>query len=169
MAEAEWLACTDPKPMEKIFRKKVSYRKLGLFDFAWVEVWSSLRDPRLQRAMEIAVRHVRLETSDEQLAAAQAEVKEVKRLFACAFMRDIAGNPFHETPAILPAWLTWNDATIPRMAQLIYDEQRFEDIPILADALMDAGCHDTEILDHCRNEGMHVRGFWVVDLVLGKS
>jgi hypothetical protein len=43
-------------------------------------------------------------------------------------------------------------------------------MPILADALQDAGCDNEEVLDHCRAaDGVHVRGCWVVDLVLGKS
>jgi hypothetical protein len=42
-------------------------------------------------------------------------------------------------------------------------------MPILADALQDAGCENADILDHCRGPGPHVRGYWVVDLVLGKE
>jgi hypothetical protein len=63
----------------------------------------------------------------------------------------------------------WNDATIPKLAQIINDERRFSDMPILADALMDAGCHNDEILSHWRQPGEHVRGCSVVDLILGKS
>ncbi len=42
-------------------------------------------------------------------------------------------------------------------------------MPVLADALEDAGCADADILAHCRGHGPHVRGCWVVDLVLGKE
>jgi hypothetical protein len=55
------------------------------------------------------------------------------------------------------------------MARRIYDERAFHDLPILADALEEAGCTDAEILAHCRSSGEHVRGCWVVDLVLGKT
>ena len=55
------------------------------------------------------------------------------------------------------------------MAQLIYDDRAFDRLPLLADALEDAGCTDADILAHCRNGGEHVRGCWVVDLLLGKS
>jgi hypothetical protein len=51
----------------------------------------------------------------------------------------------------------------------IYDSRDFSAMPILADALQDAGCENTDILDHCRGSGPHVRGCWVVDLVLGKE
>jgi hypothetical protein len=49
-----------------------------------------------------------------------------------------------------------------------YDERAFERLPILADALMDAGCDNADILAHCRGPGPHERGCWAVDLILGK-
>ena len=55
------------------------------------------------------------------------------------------------------------------MARTIYEQRSFADLPILADALEDAGCHNEDILGHCRQPGEHVRGCWVVDLVLGKE
>ena len=55
------------------------------------------------------------------------------------------------------------------VARAIYDDRAFDRLPILADALMDAGCDDEQILAHCRGPGPHVRGCWVVDLVLGKE
>jgi hypothetical protein len=83
-------------------------------------------------------------------------------------LRDIIGNPFR--PATLdPTALTWNGGTVPKMAQVIYDDRAFDRLPILADALEEAGCTDADILAHCRSEGPHVRGCWVVDLILGKS
>ena len=85
-----------------------------------------------------------------------------------ALLRDIFGNPFRPT-SLVPSWLSWNDRTIPKMAQAIYEDRAFDRLPILADALEDAGCDDQEILDHCRSNGEHVRGCWVVDLLLGKS
>jgi hypothetical protein len=68
-----------------------------------------------------------------------------------------------------PAWLRWNDGTVVRLARAIDQSGRFEELPILADALEDAGCTDTVILDHCRQPGEHVRGCWVPDLLLGKE
>ena len=66
-------------------------------------------------------------------------------------------------------WLRWNDGTLVRIAQAIYDNRAFDRLPILADALEDAGCDNADILAHCRGPGPHVRGCWVVDLLLGKS
>jgi hypothetical protein len=82
-------------------------------------------------------------------------------------LRDIFGNPFRPLQ-IDPAWLRWHDGAIVHMAQSIYDGRRFQDLPMLADALEEAGCTDPEILGHCRGPGEHMRGCWVVDLVLDK-
>jgi hypothetical protein len=86
------------------------------------------------------------------------------RLELAIFLRDIFGNPFR--PVLFdPAWRT---STAIGVAQKMYDSRDFSAMPILADALQDAGCEDEAILNHCRGDGPHVRGCWVVDLVLGK-
>jgi hypothetical protein len=83
-------------------------------------------------------------------------------------LRDIFGNPFR--PVTLdPVWVQWNAGTVRKMAQAIYDERAFDRLPILADALEEAGCDNRDVLDHCRSTGEHVRGCWVVDLLLGKE
>jgi hypothetical protein len=80
-------------------------------------------------------------------------------------IRDIFGNPFQ--PVTLDqAWLTSDVVTL---AQGIYKDRAFDRMPILADALQDAGCDNENILNHCRSDGPHVRGCWVVDLVLGQD
>jgi hypothetical protein len=86
-----------------------------------------------------------------------------------SLFRDILGNPFRPLPVLDAAVLAWNDRLVPRLAQGIYDERRFQDLPILADALTDAGCADVDLLEHCRGPGPHARGCWVLDLILGKS
>jgi hypothetical protein len=87
----------------------------------------------------------------------------------CAqLLRDLFGNPFRPA-SMTPAWLTWNHGTVPAIARHIYEDRAFHDLPILADALEDAGCTDAAILGHCRGPGEHVRGCWVVDLLLGQS
>jgi hypothetical protein len=87
----------------------------------------------------------------------------------CHLLRDIIGSPFRPPPRIDVDWLSWNDGTIPKLAQIIYTGRRFNDLPILADALEEAGCGEADILNHCRQPSEHVRGCWVVDLVLGKA
>jgi hypothetical protein len=58
---------------------------------------------------------------------------------------------------------------VTALAKAIYGERAFDRLPILADALEEAGCTNAELLGHCRQPGVHVRGCWVVDLVLGKE
>jgi hypothetical protein len=82
-----------------------------------------------------------------------------------ALLRCIVGNPFRPV-AIDPRWLT---STVADLARLIYDERAFDRLPILADALMDAGCDNDDVLNHCRSAGPHVRGCWVVDLLTGRK
>jgi hypothetical protein len=86
-------------------------------------------------------------------------------LTATTHIRDIFGNPFRPV-ALDPRWLT---STVLDLARTIYEERVFERLSILADALMDAGCDTGEIINHCRGPGPHVRGCWVVDLLLGKE
>jgi hypothetical protein len=84
------------------------------------------------------------------------------------YLRCVFGNPFQ--PAVIePAWLTASGDTIQKVATAIYEERRFGDLPILADALEEAGCTDTEILGHCRHDWEHFRGCRVLDAILGKA
>jgi hypothetical protein len=82
----------------------------------------------------------------------------------CDLLRDVFGNPFRPV-TVERSWLKWNDGTVPKMAQAIYDERAFDRLPVLADALEDAGCAEAQLLDHCRGAGPHVRGCWVIDLL----
>lgn len=81
------------------------------------------------------------------------------------YFRDIFGNPFR--PPVFDA--DWRSETATALATGIYEGRAFDRMPILADALEDAGCDNAEILAHCRGDGAHVRGCWTVDLVLGKQ
>ncbi len=83
-------------------------------------------------------------------------------------LREVFGNPFQLTQ-IDPAWLAWNEGVVAKIARTIYQEQTFNQLPVLADALEDAGCDEAEILNHLRGPGPHVRGCWALDLVLGKT
>jgi hypothetical protein len=92
-----------------------------------------------------------------------AELKAQRRILKCLFF----GRNQH--PPIDAAVLTWNDRTVPRIAEGIYAERAFERMPILHDALLDAGCHDEALLTHCRNPEDHFRGCWALDLLLQKQ
>jgi hypothetical protein len=90
-------------------------------------------------------------------------------------IRDIFGNPFRPA-AWDPVWLSWNGGTIPTLAQSAYDDRELPSgyldrvrLALQADMLEDAGCSDPAILEHLRGPGPHVRGCWIVDLLLGKG
>lgn len=83
-----------------------------------------------------------------------------------AVIRDVLGNPFRPTLNINPAWLT---PTVLRLAQTIYDRRSFNHLPELTAALEEAGCDNEDVLAHCRSEGPHAKGCWVLDFVLGKT
>ena len=81
------------------------------------------------------------------------------------YLRDIIGSPFRPV-TIDPNWVT---STVVGLASAIYDDRAFDRLPILADALEEAGCDSPDVLTHLRGDGPHVRGCWAVDLVLGKE
>lgn len=83
-----------------------------------------------------------------------------------ALIRDIFGLlPFR----VIRFPLSQRSSTVEQLAEAIYHDRAFDRLPVLADALEEAGCTDAAILNHCRQPGVHVRGCWVVDLVLGKE
>jgi hypothetical protein len=91
-----------------------------------------------------------------------------ERVVQCALLRDIIGNPFRPAK-IPPTCLEWSRRIVPQLAQSIYEEGSFEQMPILGDALEDAGCDEETILSHCRGPGTHIRGCWVLDLILARE
>jgi hypothetical protein len=97
--------------------------------------------------------------------ALQGTLESVGRERQLQILDCVFGIPLHERPAD-PSWRT---TTAVAIAKGMYDSRDFAAMPLLADALEDAGCADASILDHCRGPGPHVKGCWVVDLVLGKE
>lgn len=83
------------------------------------------------------------------------------------FIHDVFANPFCKSTMFDESWRT---STAVALAKQMYDARDFSAMPILADALQDTGCENEDILTHCRDAtATHVRGCWVVDLVLGKT
>jgi hypothetical protein len=178
MTEAEWLAATDPQPMLDFLMGKASSRKLICFFLAFCPDYTSSTTDRLDEALRPPWLDVHgpddytLPSQTRCLAWAKllthrnypADHRTRPRAVAAPLLRDIFGNPFRQV-TLNPAWLT---STVLALATGIYEEKAFDRMPILADALQDAGCDSEEILQHCRQPGEHVRGCWVVDL-LGKE
>jgi hypothetical protein len=143
MTEAEWLTATDPIPMLEFLKGKASDRKLRLFAVACCRrIW-----PRLTMVPRYTI--LAGDSASAQLGS----------------LRDIFGNPFRPV-TLNPSWLT---STVLALANGIYNDKAFDQMPILADVLMDSGCDNEDILNHCRQPGEHVRGCFVLDLLLGKS
>jgi hypothetical protein len=89
---------------------------------------------------------------------------DAERAAQCGLLRCVFG-PVHSPAGVLPGW---QEGIIPSLAQRIYDDRAFDRLPILADALEEAGCTDAAVLGHLRSPGPHVCGCWPLDLLLGK-
>jgi hypothetical protein len=242
MTEAEWLACTDPKPMLEFLRGKASNRKLRLFACACCRrQWPCLTDERSRNAVEVAERFADgLATDEDRKRASHAaqmawdasldaatppvdspetqaavqvaidaarfwvwnievaagivsdvlhklayvasvdvadacvkfvsqtpskQVAGVELAAQASLLRCIINNPFHATKLDSSS----RAPSILHLASVIHEERAFDRLPILADALEEAGCQNADILTHCRSSGPHVRGCWVIDLLLGKE
>jgi hypothetical protein len=151
----------------------------GRSDAAWA-VWTAVRqlpddaepDQYETRPAEWAAAAVRMvgvalnpSTRPVRPAGLEGGTKE-ERAIQAVILRDIFGNPFR--PVALNS--SWRASAAVGLARTMYESRDFAAMPILADALEEAGCDSPDMLAHCRDpNGVHVRGCWVVDLVLGKS
>jgi hypothetical protein len=130
-----------------------------------------IRDPldvvSATRIARTAARALEAEREGESQAVA-APIRRLSALDAVDLVREIFGNPFQPT-TIDPNWLRWKENSVLRMARVIYRKRCFRNLPLLANALEEAGCKDVAMLMHCRAPVEHVRGCWVVDALLEKS
>jgi hypothetical protein len=133
---------------------------------AWYATWGAIWAGAMRSVNDSALQRAR--SANHHSADLDFDAYRVALANQAKLVRDIFSNPFRP-PSLDPSWLSWNDGTIPKLAQAIYDDRAFDRLPILADALEEAGCTNADILNHCRQPGEHVRGCWVVDLLLGKS
>jgi hypothetical protein len=106
----------------------------------------------------------RAETAGPEEALAWADLGR----HYCAVLRCLFGNPFRPLPTPGRTWMAGN-SNVVHLAQVIDAEQRFADLPVLADALEDAGCTSSDLLAHLREPGPHVRGCWALGICLGLS
>jgi hypothetical protein len=95
--------------------------------------------------------------------ARRADLAAQRELLRCLF-----GNPFRPG-RMQAAWLAHNDSAALHLARTIDADQRFAELPVLADALEEAGCADAGLLGHCRCGGPHARGCWALDLLLARG
>jgi len=199
MTEAEWMAASNPISMVNFLEGKASGRKSRAFiASACMErrlIFDDYPDDELRRFQNDVAQWI--EDGDYEIGGpmfneflslvstsyryglfplwnrAWKQVQEVapdapdieEKYRTVVRILCIFGNPFRPV-AVDPSWLT---SDVLALATGIYADRAFDRMPILADALQDAGCENTEILDHCREPGLHVRGCFVVDLLLRKE
>jgi hypothetical protein len=132
-------------------RKQAMWAAWGSAGTRWAGGWSPA-----MRAAWLAFEHAQ---------KAKCADGETERATQVLLIRDIFGDPLKPT-TINAFWLT---TTVNVLAELIYNDRAYDRMPVLADALEDAGCTNVDILNHCRQPGEHVRGCWVLDLILGKQ
>jgi hypothetical protein len=125
-----------------------------------------LAQARAARAAARAAEALREERLGGPAPPPPAEPGRLEALEVTDLVRCLFGNPFRPvTPS--PDWSAWNRGTVAKVAWAIYDERRFRDLPVLGDALEEAGCDSADVLAHCRAGVEHVRGCWVLDALLG--
>jgi hypothetical protein len=136
-----------------------------------VPAWHMTREQVFQAAREGARGCAWSSTRTTALGGYVARTfPEDERAAQAFLLRDSFGNPFRAPPTIEPAVLAGNDGTVVKAAQASYDERRWDDLRILADALDDAGCNDEEVLAHGRAPAkVPVGGCWAIDWLLGKE
>lgn len=188
MTERRWLSSRSPLAMLDFLKKqKADDRQVRLFICAcWRERARMVSDPKgIMEDIE-AVESDNYRSRKQEFfptykdfwyaATASSEVHArwarnrprepgVSATRQAGFLRDIFGNPFQPV-SFAPDWRT---DTAALLARQMYDAYDFSAMPILADALQDAGCDNEDALSHCRSSEPHVRGCWVVDAVLGKN
>jgi hypothetical protein len=194
--EADWLTTEDAKSMaawltsEENVSVRPSDRKLRLIACACLRtIWSYLNDknrvyvewqldyPDLAPGRRAVLRGSKWAENLRNPASHVVSIIDVTRKGRLSgdvglpsarqaeLLREIVGNPFRPV-AVLPGWLS---ADALRLATYSHVHRAFEQLPIVADALEDAGCTDESILAHLRSPGPHVRGCWALDLILGKD
>jgi hypothetical protein len=127
---------------------------------ASVDVFAELTDDTIEGFEHMLV------SSEKVLKKSLGRRFSAEKPILSALVRDVFGNPFR--PVVFdPAWRTANTTGL---ASAVYDAGSFAGMPILADALEEAGCDHPHILTHCRDvSAVHACGCWVVELVRGKS
>ncbi len=192
MTEKEWFACADARTMLATIGDQGSRRKLGLWVVACYRAVIKPGKPFVD-AVDALEHYVEGEAGEAELDAIHRKYHTSLVLIRpptdpCTFASlqlNMVGRHLKELPATLlrdmigpipfrsvqidPAWLACSDNLVQRMAEEIYERWAIDRLLQLAKALEEAGCDNDDILSHLRSVGPHVRGCWVIDLILGKS
>jgi hypothetical protein len=152
------------EPAAKAHQQAASAVRVGTATeaaFAGQEAWqAAAKALAWQAAAKVPPRQFVRPTWDAAERAARAA--------QCDLLRDVFFSCLHPV-RFRQAWREWHGGAAVRIARDIYDRRRFEELPVLADALEEAGCDEQAVLEHCRGGGPHVRGCWAIDLALGRE
>jgi hypothetical protein len=188
MTKSDWLVATEPIDMLAFLGERLTERKEQLFAAACLgEITRNSPTGTVGKEVEPLERYADGQANMEEVrtfGSSTAWLMSRPRGLTADWVQDWAKhsvgservadlirdlfNPFYQG-ALDPAWLTSDDGVARKIAKRIYEERRFEDLPILADALEDGGCTDSDVLNHCRQPDRHVLGCWVIDLILSKD
>lgn len=116
---------------------------------------------QLDAAIQAAISRLNEEIAAEARMVRDREATK-ERESQAELLRCIAGHLHRPAPDFDPAWRT---ETVDGLVRRMYDAREFGNMPILADALQDAGCEDGSVLTHCRHGAVHARGCWVIDQI----
>ncbi|MGE3807940.1 MAG: hypothetical protein AB7K24_25020 [Gemmataceae bacterium] len=179
MNEASWFANSNPLEWLSILRRRFTRRKLRLFLVACLrpadgqsadERWQPLIEAsdRFEKGNLSAEEHEKVWSELGHLHEAVLAGQLVMAPESAAVVRDLFANAL-QPMALEPDWLSWNNGAVPAIARRIHVENSCGDLPILADALEEAGCTSEAILAHARGPGPHYRGCWLLDLILERD
>jgi hypothetical protein len=143
---------------------KTALTAAGVARVAVESPWTWTAKGMAPAAAGIAAEALELSVESSARAAVAVKVSAAQ----VDLVREVIGNPWR-SPALAPGTSPHGFAAALAIARRAYEEGDFRALPIVADALEDAGCADTGLLDHLRGPGPHVRGCWALDLLLGKS
>jgi hypothetical protein len=124
--------------------------------------WGHLGNAAVKSMRKSRERRIRQHFAEMQSRATSEDAQAMTEV-----LRDLLGDPF-ERVRFPSACLEADGGRVRQVAQAIYEAGRFDEMPVLADALQDAGCSDARLLDHCLEDG-HYRGCWLIDLLLGRE
>jgi hypothetical protein len=163
--EDDWHTGTNFDLLLAFAAGRASRRKVRLFASACVRLlWDKLEGPELRRAVVVTEHFVDGRASAGELHVAANDANEARN----AVVRDVFGNPFRIF-LIARDWLTHDNGQVARLAESAYDERAFDRLPILGDALEDAGCDDEALLAHLRGPGPHTLGCWALDALVERA
>jgi hypothetical protein len=191
MTEQEWLECGNLPPMLTFVRPNATLHKMLAFASAFDRLLPQRPESEQSRRnwiVEAAAPHdpiAKVWDNDHLVSFLLSEVlRRTRREMcrggslspgrpqdwmrtSCDLLRDVFA-PF-QSVTVDRGWLLANDGAARKIATVVYNEQGFGHLPILADALEEAGCDNADILAHLRSPGPHVRGCWVVDVLTGRG